>query len=385
MSIENTLKLAVKRQTLEFVPAETKPLVRVAQDTLNFFYIGTNPGAVNVTDKFEIGFTAENLQAAKAILQKNTLAADEVDVILIDLPYNKGEFTLFQQFILSSPGLASVPVIYNKQQEKNNCAQLKQCRFIDDVIDLNHWQINFSRKLAFLKKAKAHQSALALKREIWITPDFKKYNLKKETNYLFKRILDILVASFILVLLSPLFLIIAIAIKIGSKGPVFYNSFRAGRGYKVFKFYKFRTMEMNADKKIHALSHLNQYSSGGEAIFFKIKDDPRITKLGAFLRNTSLDELPQLFNVIKGDMSLVGNRPLPLYEAAMLTTNESVERFMAPAGITGLWQIKKRGKSDMSVEERISLDISYARKSNLFYDLWIMANTPSALFQKSNV
>jgi lipopolysaccharide/colanic/teichoic acid biosynthesis glycosyltransferase len=145
-------------------------------------------------------------------------------------------------------------------------------------------------------------------------------------------------------------------------------------------------MEVNADKKIEALAHLNQYNSNGAGPkFFKLSNDPRVTRVGKFLRNSSLDELPQLFNVIKGDMSLVGNRPLPLYEAATLTTNEFVERFMAPAGITGLWQIKKRGKAEMSIEERISLDISYARKFNLLYDLWIMANTPGALLQKSDV
>jgi lipopolysaccharide/colanic/teichoic acid biosynthesis glycosyltransferase len=107
--------------------------------------------------------------------------------------------------------------------------------------------------------------------------------------------------------------------------------------------------------------------------------------VGAFLRNTSLDELPQLFNVLWGDMSLVGNRPLPLYEAATLTTDEWAARFLAPAGITGLWQIKKRGHNEMSVEERINLDITYSQKYSFMYDLWIMANTPFALIQKSNV
>jgi len=107
--------------------------------------------------------------------------------------------------------------------------------------------------------------------------------------------------------------------------------------------------------------------------------------VGAFLRNSSLDELPQLFNVLLGDMSLVGNRPLPLYEAETLTTDVWAERFMAPAGITGLWQIKKRGQDDMSVEERIGLDIAYANRNNFMYDLWIMANTPTALIQKSSV
>jgi lipopolysaccharide/colanic/teichoic acid biosynthesis glycosyltransferase len=201
-----------------------------------------------------------------------------------------------------------------------------------------------------------------------------------------KRLLDIVLASLALLILSPVFLLIALGIKITSKGPIFYTSLRAGRGFRIFDFYKFRTMEVDADKKIEALAHLNQYTTGDTGpLFFKLTNDPRITKFGQFLRNTSLDELPQLFNVIKGDMSLVGNRPLPLYEAATLTTNEFVERFMAPAGITGLWQVKKRGKAEMSIEERINLDILYARRSNLLYDLRIMASTPAALWQKSNV
>jgi len=106
--------------------------------------------------------------------------------------------------------------------------------------------------------------------------------------------------------------------------------------------------------------------------------------VGILLRKTSLDELPQLVNVLIGDMSLVGNRPLPLYEAATLTTDEWAKRFLAPAGMTGLWQIKKRGKKEMSVEERLSLDINYAEKYSFLYDMWIMANTPTALFQKTN-
>ena len=145
-------------------------------------------------------------------------------------------------------------------------------------------------------------------------------------------------------------------------------------------------MFAGADLRIQELSHLNQYAEKEEKgpTFFKINNDPRVTKVGTFLRNSSLDELPQLVNVLLGDMSLVGNRPLPLYEAATLTTNQCAQRFLAPAGITGLWQIKKRGREDMSVEERINLDIDYANKYNFMYDLWIMANTPSALIQKSS-
>lgn len=145
-------------------------------------------------------------------------------------------------------------------------------------------------------------------------------------------------------------------------------------------------MFSGADQQVKDFLHLNQYGSeqAEGPVFFKINNDPRITKVGLFLRNTSLDELPQLLNVFIGDMSLVGNRPLPLYEAATLTTDEWAKRFMAPAGITGLWQIKKRGQDEMSTEERISLDIDYAEKNSFMYDLWIMANTPSALIQKTN-
>ncbi len=104
-----------------------------------------------------------------------------------------------------------------------------------------------------------------------------------------------------------------------------------------------------------------------------------------FLRNTSLDELPQLINVLLGHMSLVGNRPLPLYEAATLTSDHWVNRFDAPAGMTGLWQIMKRGEDSMSIEERIELDITYAKNNSILVDLWIMVKTPFAMMQKTNV
>jgi lipopolysaccharide/colanic/teichoic acid biosynthesis glycosyltransferase len=210
--------------------------------------------------------------------------------------------------------------------------------------------------------------------------------VSKASLFLLKRFFDIVVSLAAIIVCSPIFILIALIIKLESKGPVIYKSRRAGKGFKIFNFYKFRTMEVGADQKIESLLHLNQYDdSKGGARFLKLCDDPRVTRFGKILRNSSLDELPQLFNVLKGDMSLVGNRPLPLYEASTLTTNEFVERFMAPAGITGLWQIKKRGKANMSVEERINLDISYARKGNIFYDFWIIAQTPTALIQKKNV
>jgi lipopolysaccharide/colanic/teichoic acid biosynthesis glycosyltransferase len=119
--------------------------------------------------------------------------------------------------------------------------------------------------------------------------------------------------------------------------------------------------------------------------FLKIKDDPRITRVGRIIRSTSIDELPQFINVLKGDMSVVGNRPLPLYEAVELTTDQWAARFLAPAGITGLWQVEKRGKGEMSETERKQLDIKYALNVGLRMDLNIILRTFPALLQKENV
>lgn len=242
-----------------------------------------------------------------------------------------------------------------------------------------------------------------------------------------KRILDIVVAGTALLLLSPFLLVVMLAIRLESKGKVYYISKRVGTGYKIFDFYKLRSMYTGADAKLKDLSHLNQYSvetnevdadecpdckllgspcspllmvDGGEicesfylkkkrqksaSAFIKIKDDPRITKVGKFIRNTSIDELPQLVNVLKGDMSIVGNRPLPLYEGELLTSDQWILRFMAPAGITGLWQTKKRGKGSMSEEERKGLDNEYALTYSFWNDIKIILKTIPALFQKENV
>ena len=203
-----------------------------------------------------------------------------------------------------------------------------------------------------------------------------------------KRFIDLFVSGFLLVMLSPLLLVIVIAIKATSKGPVIYKSKRVGTGYNVFDFYKFRSMRTNADQLLTKLSTQNQYSNdseGTKSAFVKIKDDPRVTKIGTFLRNSSLDELPQLFNILKGDMSLVGNRPLPVYEAEMLTSNEWSMRFLGPAGLTGLWQISKRGKIDMSERERKKLDNFYAENYSFWLDLKILLKTLPAAIQKEKV
>jgi len=241
---------------------------------------------------------------------------------------------------------------------------------------------------------------------------------------LWKRTFDIIGSSLLILALSPLFIVVAILIKLESKGPIFYSSKRAGQGYKVFDFYKFRSMRVGSDSAVKKLMENNQYAEGqpnlseefkahlmakssaqlvsddsfvqesdyllnkkekDKGLFFKMKDDPRITRVGRFIRSSSIDELPQLFNVLKGDMSLVGNRPLPLYEAQKLTADTYAMRFLAPAGITGLWQVEGRGKADLSEEDRKMLDVEYAMNYNLWMDIKILIKTPLAAIQKVNV
>ncbi|MFQ5445545.1 MAG: sugar transferase, partial [Saprospiraceae bacterium] len=199
--------------------------------------------------------------------------------------------------------------------------------------------------------------------------------------------LDILLASIALLALSPLLLLIALLIMIESRGPVIYRSQRVGTGYRVFDFLKFRSMYKDADKRLNDLKHLNQYVSGDNrgGLFLKFNNDPRVTFIGRLIRKTSLDELPQLFNVLMGDMSIVGNRPLPLYEAELLTKDAWAQRFLAPAGLTGLWQVTKRGKKNMSSEERIGLDVSYAHSHSFWNDLKIILRTFPAMIQSENV
>ena len=201
-----------------------------------------------------------------------------------------------------------------------------------------------------------------------------------------KRIFDIVFSLCILTCLSPLLLIVAALIKLESKGPVIYKSKRAGYGFQIFDFLKFRSMGQNADKQIKDLQHLNKYDSGDKEkngpSFVKLKNDPRITKIGKFIRKFSIDELPQFINVLKGDMSIVGNRPLPLYEAEQLTNDEWSTRFLAPAGITGWWQINKQSAKNLPESERMKLDLEYAEKLSIWFDIKIILKTIPAMVQK---
>ncbi|WP_291583675.1 sugar transferase [Bacteroides sp.] len=246
---------------------------------------------------------------------------------------------------------------------------------------------------------------------------------------LWKRCFDILFSGTALLTLSPLLIITAIAIRLESKGAIIYKSKRVGSNYQIFDFLKFRSMYTNADKHLKDFNSLNQYQAEEEIIediiwgempelsenedgivlisddfviseeayinkrsheqenaFVKLENDPRITRIGRIIRKYSIDELPQLINILKGDMSIVGNRPLPLYEAELLTSDEYIDRFMAPAGLTGLWQVEKRGDSGkMSADERKQLDIKYAKTFSFWIDMKIILKTVTAFIQKENV
>ena len=333
------------------------------------------------SDSFHENYAAAQLQL-KSKLDRGQLLPD---VILINTPYIKDALNSFVQWLQNTVGLKEIPVIYDRSiLSAVDLKELRSLKQIDDIVDTDI-NINLLKtKCYLLKCSKERKNPYNFKAQKRAAAT--KITIQTRTDSALRRLFNIILSLCLIIFLLPVFIIVAILIKLESDGPIIYTSLRAGQGYRVFKFLKFRTMHVNADIKRTELEKLNLYTAQETSPkFFKIKNDPRVTRLGAFLRNTSLDELPQLFNVLKGDMSIVGNRPLPLYEAHTLITNNYAERFIAPAGITGLWQIMKRGKEEMSVEERINLDINYAQKNSLLFDLWIIFKTPLALFQKTNV
>jgi lipopolysaccharide/colanic/teichoic acid biosynthesis glycosyltransferase len=223
-----------------------------------------------------------------------------------------------------------------------------------------------------------------------------KGNLEKHTYFLCKRAMDIVIASVLVVSLAPLLALIAVFIKLDSPGSALFVQERVGVKRKTrarqtvweisnFRMYKFRTMHQNADQSLHqkfttAWTRGELEETQDKRAKFKLDNDPRITRIGALLRKTSLDELPQLFNVIKGEMSLVGPRPVPIYEAAEYTA-EHQKRLASLPGITGLWQVKGRGQ--VTFEEQVRLDVEYIHNQSLWTDFEILFLTIPAVIRGS--
>ena len=311
---------------------------------------------------------------------------------------------------------------------------------INDTLDTKASITEFNKKIQFISD----------RENMLFDDQQPKYRMLRFKIPMWKRLFDVFFALIALILTSPIFILTAIAIRLESKGPIIFKSKRVGANYTIFNFLKFRSMYQDAEERLKEVakeagnqyaemskqeenpveepantpanlgSDINMMMSIGdntdmmisddevmlvgddfvisetdfskekkqeiENAFVKIENDPRVTKVGKFIRKYSIDELPQLINILKGDMSVVGNRPLPLYEAEKLTIDTSIDRFMAPAGLTGLWQVEERGKGGMmSAEERKQLDIKYGQTYNFVLDMKILFRTFFAFVQKENV
>jgi len=398
---------------------------------INLLYIGSWPDLVNKLksreDLFTVTTVENGVQTQNLLLKKG----EKFDAILCEavLPGMNG--LSIAKMVKGYEGYSKIPfIIFSLEKDFGLYKKLLKAKgIVDDYyvapVDVEKLHKRFSFLKDYYEK---HINKVS------IEGAFQRYKIP-----FIKRTFDIIVSLTAILLLSPVFIIVAIAIRLESKGPIIYKSKRVGTGYKIFDFYKFRSMYSGADAKLKELEHLNKYNAAKKeaeekeksapqlntdcprckklpkgqhcspllfidekyiceywykeqkknmagSTFIKIKDDPRITKVGKFIRNTSIDELPQLFNVLKGDMSIVGNRPLPLYEAELLTSDDWSARFMGPAGITGLWQVELRSKKgEMSEEERKSLDNEYSKNYSFWGDIKLIFRTIPALLQKESV
>ena len=386
-------------QYFVYIGKNSKTIDRFSQLSTGVFYAVSNCNkAINALDKIR-----EKYDTVLFFEQAN-LSQD-----IVDIRYMRKKY----------PGLYMVLVIDTLSKEEAS-EYLKAG--INNTIKHETTQEALNDLSTFLKRRKEQKiKALQLK-----TQNINVFKLP-----LWKRAFDIIFSGIAILCLSPLLILTALAIRIESKGPIIYKSKRVGSNYQIFDFLKFRSMYTDADKHLKDFNALNQYQEEEEEdiwgedgpdadlndnddteevllvsddfviseedyiqkkskeksnAFVKLQNDPRITKVGRFIRKYSIDELPQLFNILKGDMSIVGNRPLPLYEAELLTSDEHIDRFMGPAGLTGLWQVEKRGGAGkLSAEERKQLDITYAKTFSFWLDIKIILKTVTAFIQKENV
>lgn len=392
---------------------------------LKILYIGESTGIVEPLEKdtrFEVKQESNGIAALKWLENHRNIHFDAIFCNMFMRGVNGIAF--FNEMRHKKFLQTKTPFILIS---KNFRHQLRESAYHTGIDDYYSSPLNAER---------IHERTLYLKdyKDIYIhnIDKIKKDKLEVYRTPFLKRAFDIIMSSIALILLSPVFIITAIAIYAESRGKVFYASKRVGANFRTFDFYKFRSMYPDADKRLKEVAHLNQYKgveveencslcaalpegeycsptyeddSGNvvceriiklrrqaEVAFLKIENDPRITKVGRFIRNTSIDELPQFINILKGDMSFVGNRPLPVSEANALTKGERGKRlelglrFNCAAGLTGLWQVELRGRSGvMSEEERFELDKEYALHNSFWSDMKLLFRTFFVFLKNDNV
>jgi lipopolysaccharide/colanic/teichoic acid biosynthesis glycosyltransferase len=368
------------------------------------------------SERFADSLQAEYFASKESVLEalKENYPADVI------LAHSGSGGVELLDIVRGSSGYGNIPFVLMVDRLSQDAVDLAKAKHADDIFSVRFDDGDLMTRIKYFKKRQ------------WYVANKASQKIGSQGNRTpgWKRAIDVITTGGAVILLLPVFLLVALLIRLDSKGPVFYRSKRVGSGYKIFDLYKFRTMRTDADQLIRKMAALSMYNKSTEpvqqlennglcdeclagnhcksllfhdgkeiceklyhfqkdqkAAFMKFQNDPRITRFGQFLRNSSLDELPQLINILKGDMSLVGNRPLPLYEAEKMTTDDKILRFAGPAGLTGLWQVTKRGKgkADMSEEERTQLDITYAKEFSFKMDMQIILKTFPALLQSENV
>jgi len=379
-----------------------------------------------------VGKNADTISRFSSYLGNLLVVAQDFAEAAIKISERRGNFPLMILYEKSNIKTDSPRIEYLKKEfptayivlvtdriDKDEITHYQKCG-VNDTIHTDVSEARLKNGLEFVAKNQELIQSASIERQ----------PLGTYKNPLWKRTFDIISSLAAILILSPFLIVISILIGVESRGRIIYKSKRVGSNYEIFNFLKFRSMYRDADKRLKEFMSLNQYQevesegvydyfnasqipvsgnvgegcfvSDDEVIteenflrdktnrqknnFVKYENDPRITKIGRFLRKYSIDELPQLVNILKGDMSVVGNRPLPLYEAEQLTSDQYIDRFLGPAGLTGLWQVEKRGDSGrLSPEERKQLDIFYAKNFNFWMDLKIIFKTLSAFIQKENV
>jgi exopolysaccharide biosynthesis polyprenyl glycosylphosphotransferase len=337
---------------------------RHGRNTRNLLVIGTNARAVTLVEKIQskpelgyriLGFADEEWAGSEEFRKQGHSLVADLEELPTYVRRNVVDEVVLALPIRSYHTVASVIASACEQQGII-------VRFMPNIFDLKEAK-HRTDELGHDEGLVSHDSTIA---DAW--------------GLAIKRAIDIVVSTTAIVLLSPVIVLTALLVKLSSPGPIFFVQKRLGRNKRMFEIYKFRTMVVDAEKRLKDLEHKNE----ADGAVFKIKNDPRVTPLGRFLRKTSIDELPQLFNVLKGDMSLVGPRPLQVRDYELFETfcqDWQRRRFSVRPGITCLWQIK--GRSSIPFEKWMELDLQYIRNWSLWLDLEILAKTVPAVLKGS--